>query len=123
ETGMDAAPMLGRDLKNFGPGVTGVIDETCVTFPIDNLAKLSAGEYFVQALFDSNIDLKSVNAPGNLYSAPRKVRIDPAAGGVVKIELTEKVPEEKLPPETDYVKYVKIQSTMLSKFHRRPIYL
>ena len=122
-TGLDASPLLGRDVKNFGPGVPGVLDETCVTFPIDNLAKLSAGDYFVQALFDSNIDLKSVNAAGNLYSQPRRVHIDPAQGGVIKIELTEKVPDEQLPAETDYLKYVKIQSNLLSKFHGRPIYL
>lgn len=123
QTGLDASPVLGRDVKNFAPGVTGVLDDTCVTFPIDSLARLSAGDYFVQALFDSNIDLKSVNAPGNLHSAPRKVHIDPRQGAVVKIELTEKVPEEQLPPDTDYVKHVKIQSNLLSRFHGRPIYL
>ena len=123
QTGLDASPVLGRDVKNFAPGVTGVLDDTCVTFPIDSLARLSAGDYFVQALFDSNIDLKSVNAPGNLYSASRKVHLDPGQGAVVKIELTEKVQDEQLPPDTEYVKHVKIQSTLLSKFHGRPIYL
>ena len=123
QTGLDASPVLGRDVKNFATGVAGVLDDTCIAFPIDSLARLSAGDYFVQALFDSNIDLKSVNAPGNLYSAPRKLHIDPGQGAVVKIELTGKVPDEQLPPDTDYVKYVKIQSNLLSKFHGRPIYL
>src|SRR4029078_2377505 len=76
-----------------------------------------------QALFDSNIDLKSVNSPGNLYSAVQKARLDPASGGAVKLELTSKLPAEQLPAETDYVKYVKIQSDLLTKFHGRPIYL
>src|SRR5262249_7659342 len=79
--------------------------------------------YYVQALFDSNIDLKSLNAPGNLYSKTTKLHLDPARGTTIKIELTEKVPAEQLPPETEYVKYVKIQSNLLSKFHGRPIYL
>jgi hypothetical protein len=123
QTGLDASPTVARDLKNFAAGVTCVLDDSCVAFPIDSLAHVPAGDYLMQALFDSNIDLKSVNAPGNLFSAPRRVHIDPGRGAVVKIELTEKVPDEQLPPDTDYLKYVKIQSNLLSKFHGRPIYL
>src|SRR5215467_677465 len=37
ETGVDAPPILGRDIKNFGPGVSATIDRTAVTFPIANL--------------------------------------------------------------------------------------
>jgi len=123
QTGLDASPVFGRDIQNFAPGVTGAIDEKCAAFPIDSLANLPAGDYFIQALFDSNIDLKSVNAPGNLYSKSRKIHLDPTQGATVRIELTEKVPAEQLPPDTDYVKYVRIQSNLLSKFHGRPIYL
>jgi hypothetical protein len=123
DTGLDAATRLGRDVNNFAPGVVGVIDESAAAFPIEDLAHLPAGDYFVQAVFDSNIDLKSINSPGNLYSEARKVRLDPARPETVKIELTQKVPPEQMPPETEYVKYVKIQSDLLSKFHGRPIYL
>jgi hypothetical protein len=122
-TGLDAPPMLARDVDKFAPGVVGVIDEKAVAFPIQDLAHLPAGDYFVQAVFDSNIDLKTINAPGNLYSAVQEVRLDPARGSIVKIELTQKIPPEELPAESEYVKYVKIQSNLLSKFHGRPIYL
>jgi len=71
QTGFDAAPVFAHDLKAFAPGATGVIDQSAAAFPIESLSRLPAGDYFVQALFDSNIDLKSVNAPGNLYSAPQ----------------------------------------------------
>ncbi len=123
QTGLDAPPLCARDIKNFSPGVTGTIDETCSAFPIDSLRRLPAGDYFVQAVFDSNIDLRSVNAPGNLYSKPRKVHVDPMTVGDITIELTEKAPAEELPGETEYLKYVKIQSSLLTKFHGRPIYL
>jgi hypothetical protein len=122
-TGLDASPAFGRDIKNFAPGGQESLDETCAAFPIDSLARLPAGDYFVQALLDSNIDLKSVNAPGNLYSKPRKVHVDPSQGATVKIELTERVPPEQMPPDGGYVRYVKIQSNLLTKFHGRPIYL
>jgi S-formylglutathione hydrolase FrmB len=123
ETGLDAPPMFARDVSNFGPGVAGVIDEKAAAFPVEDLAHLPAGDYYVQALFDSNIDLKSVNSPGNLYSAVKKMRLDARGGGAVKLELTNKLPPEELPAETDYVKFVKIQSDLLTKFHGRPIYL
>ena len=123
QTGLDASRMVGRDIENFAPGVSGSLDETCSAFPIDSLARLPAGDYFVQAVFDSNIDQRSVNAPGNLYSVPRKLHLDPSRGGTVKIELTAKVPPEQLPPDSEYLRYVNIQSTLLTKFHGRPIYL
>jgi hypothetical protein len=123
QTGLDASPLFGRDISGFAPGTSGIIDDTCAAFPIDRLSRLKAGDYIVQALFDSNTDLKSVNAPGNLYSKQQKIHLDPSQGATVTIELTERVPPEQTPPENEYVKYIKIQSNLLSKFHGRPIYL
>src|SRR5204862_1413451 len=56
-------------------------------------------------------------------SAPLKVHIDPGAGGVVKLELASRVPEETLPAAGDLIRYVKIQSKLLSAFWGRPIFL
>jgi hypothetical protein len=123
DTGMDATPIFARDVKGFATGVTGIIDNTSAAFPVESLSKLPAGEYLVQALFDSNIDLKSVNSPGNFYSAIQKLRIDPSTSGTIKLELTAKIPDEQLPQDSEYVKYVKIQSDLLTKFHGRAIYL
>ena len=123
ETGMTASPVLGLDVKNFGPGVVAAIDRTASTFPIASLDELQAGDYYVQALFDSNVDLSSVNAPGNRYSEVQRVHLDPRAGGTIKLSLTKTIPPEELPAGDQYVKFVKIQSELLSRFHKRPIYL
>lgn len=56
-TGMDAAPVLGRDANNFAPGKTVTLDASSAIFPIASLAKLPAGDYSVQALFASTRDL------------------------------------------------------------------
>lgn len=122
-TGMDAPPLFARDVENFAAGAVGVIDHTAAAFPVESLAALPAGEYFVQALFDSNIDLKSVNSPGNLYSAVRKIRLDPSRAETIRLELNQRVPPEKLPDESEHVKFVRLQSDVLTKFHGRPIYL
>ena len=119
----DSHVILGRDVKNFGPGVVATIDRTAATFPIASLDALRPGDYFVQAVFDSNPDLSSVNAPGNRYSDVRRVSLDSRAGGTIRLSLTNTIPAEELPPEEQYVKYVRIQSDLLSRFHGRPIYL
>jgi hypothetical protein len=121
--GRHVPPVFARDVNNFSSNSTGVIDSSAAAFPIDSLAELPAAEYYIQALFDSNIDLKSVNAPGNLYSEVLKANLDPKQGGIIKIELTQKLPPEELPQDTESIKFIKLKSEMLSKFHARPIYL
>ncbi|HEY0049252.1 MAG TPA: hypothetical protein VGB68_08215, partial [Pyrinomonadaceae bacterium] len=120
----DAPPMLAKDVETFAPASTAVvIDNDSISYPIKNLAELPAGDYYVQALFDANNDLRSLNAPGNLYSAVQKVSLDARRGGAIKLELTKIVPPEQLPADTESVKFLKIQSPVLSKFHGRPIFL
>jgi hypothetical protein len=123
ETGMKAPPVLGRDVRGLFPGVVGVVDQAAVLFPLKHLADLPPGDYFVQTVFDISRDLKLTDAPGNLYSEPLAVTLDPRRGGTVKLELTQRVPPETLPAEDEYLRFVKIRSELLSKFHGRPMYL
>ncbi|MGO8678544.1 MAG: alpha/beta hydrolase-fold protein [Limisphaerales bacterium] len=122
-TGPNIPPVLARDVSAFAPGTAIVVDESAFAFPITNLAALSPGDYYVQALFDSNTDLRSPNAPGNLYSKPQRVQVNGARNQTVALELAQRVPPEQLPAETSLVKFVKIRSGLLSQFHRRPIFL
>jgi hypothetical protein len=122
-TGLDAPEVLARDLKGFAPGAVAVLDQSAFGFPFTNPSALPTGDYFAQALFDSNADLRLSGAPGNLYSKPQKIHLDPAQGGGWKLTLTEHIPAEQLPTETEQIKFVKIQSKLLSEFYGRPIFL
>ncbi len=122
-TGLDAPEVLAHDLKAVVPGALAVLDQSAFAFPVTNIEALPSGDYFAQALFDSNTDLRSTRAPGNLYSEPQEIRFDPASGGTWKLELTQQVPPEELPADTEDVKFVKIQSKLLSEFYGRPIFL
>jgi hypothetical protein len=115
-------PVLGRDANAFGPGSSAVVDGSAAVFPIGSFTRLVAGEYVVQAVFHSNRDLNRPDAPGNLYSVPLRAALDPARGGTLRLELTNVIPDD-LPPDTDYVKYLKLRSELLSNFHGRPMYL
>lgn len=131
-TGLDTPPALAKDVPNFAPGHVQMLDRSNFCFPLENLASVKPGDYYIQAVFDTNRDLKSPNAPGNLYSEPRKVHLDPALrvhaaelvdGKTVRLELTRAIPPERLPSDSEYVKYIKIKSTLLSRFYSRPIFL
>ena len=123
EVAYDAPPMLARDIDAAAAKKPMVIDNKAVAYPIADLAHLPAGEYYVQALLDTNIDVSSLNAPGNLYSEVKKVTLDPSKGGKVDLVLDKAVPAETLPADTDLLKYMKIESPLLSKFYGRTIYV
>ncbi len=121
--GLDAPFLLARDVTNLTPGVLSVLDQKAITFPITNLSELPASDYFAQALLSVNTDLRAPDAPGNLYSEVKKIHLDPAHGGASALQLGRQIPAEQLPPDTGLVKFVKMQSQLLSKFYGRPIYL
>jgi hypothetical protein len=121
--GLDSPPLVGRDVKAFTPGSSATVDQTAAIFPISHLSALPPGDYVVQAVLATNRDLNLPDAPCNLYSDPVAVTLDPVKGGAVKLELTKQVPAEELPKDTERVKWVKLKSELLTKFHGRPMYL
>jgi Putative esterase len=123
EAGPAAVPVLARDVRDLGTGATASLDRSAEIFPIRNLDDLQPGDYYVQALLHSNTDLKSLNAPGTEYSEVQRVHLDASHGTTVRLDLVKIVPPERLPPDDEYIKYVRIQSKLLTAFHRRPIYL
>jgi hypothetical protein len=122
-TGLAAPPVLGRDARGLAPDSAAVVDESAVIFPIAHLALLPRGDYHVQAVLAVSHDLELVNSPGNLYSEPLAVHLDPARGGTVRLVLSRTFTEPELPPEGEYFRWIKIRSEHLSRFHGRPIYL
>ncbi|MCA9517109.1 MAG: hypothetical protein KC635_19335, partial [Myxococcales bacterium] len=62
-------------------------------------------------------------APGNLYCVPRKVRLDPRASSRLDLVLTEVIPPVDLPRDTRFVRHVRVESALLSRFWGRPMHL
>lgn len=120
--GTDAPFFLGRD-ASLAPGVKVVVDSKAIAFPSNNLSELPPADYHVQTLFMTNTDIRSPNSYGNLYSDVQDLRIDPAHSGKVKLKLTHRVPDEQVPADTEMMKFIKIPSPVLSKFHGHPMFL
>ena len=136
-----AQQMFGVDADALQPEQPAVVDGSVVGFPMKSLNEIRAGDYFVQALLnryttfhrsdghtvklprDEGEGQKWSRKPGNLYSEPVKVHIDPDAGGTIRVRMTHVIPPIAPPADTKYVKHVRIKSELLSKFWGEPVYL
>ena len=58
-------------------------------------------------------------APGNLYSTPQKITIQSRDDRTIKIALT-RLFRQSAAEDTKYIKHVKIESKLLTKFGGRP---
>ena len=137
----DASPLFGADVDQLKPGQTAVIDGTTLGYPPASPADIPAGDYYVQALMNiysqcHRSDGHTIwvhldqwegqqfnRSPGNLYSEVQKVHLDPNAGYDVRLSLTKVIPPVEIPNDTEWVKHLKIQSNLLTKFWGQPIYL
>ncbi|MCH8852105.1 MAG: hypothetical protein IID41_05570 [Planctomycetes bacterium] len=139
--GANGQLIFGIDVNGLKPEVDAVFDGTVLGFPLRSLDQVPAGEYWVQGLLhryetfhraDGHVVKLPMDrgegqhwnrAPGNLYSTPRKVRIDPSKDELIRISLDREVPPIVPPADTKYIKHVKIQSKLLSEFWGRPMHL
>lgn len=133
--------VFGIDVNGLKPGEEVVIDESVFGFPLKGISEILKGEYNVQALLHKYETFHLANghtvklpmdrgegqhwnlAPGNFYSTPQKIFVDAQSNQTIKIELDKIIPPLPEPKETKYIKYVKIQSKLLSEFWGRPMYI
>ena len=140
QVGPNTTPMFGVDVDALQPGQAAVIDQTTFGHPVESLAQVPAGDYYVQAILNVytrcprsdgrtlwvHWDMRGrfFNvSPGNLYSDVQRVRLDPAASYKVSLLLNRVIPTEAPPKDTKWIKHVEIKSELLSKFWGVPVYL
>ena len=133
--------IFGVDVDGWKAGAPAVFEGDVLGFPARSLADLPAGKYRVQALLHRYETFRRADghvvklpmdrgegqqwnkAPGNLYSTPKEIAIDPAKAETIAIVLDQVIPPIPEPASTKYVKHEKLLSERLSKFWGRPIYL
>ena len=136
-----SAQGFGIDVEAWQPGEAAVIDGATFGHPIEALADLPAGEYSVQAVLNvyETFELATGHTvslppdrgegqqwnrkPGNLYSAPKTVRVDPSRGETVEITLDQVMPEIEPPEDTEYIRHIRMRSELLSEFWGRDMYV
>ena len=137
----DTSPIFASDVSALAAGQTTVIDGNTQGYPLRSLRDIPAGDYYVQALMNIYTEFHRADghtiwahmdqwegqhfarSPGNIYSEVQKVHLDPGAGYAVKFSLTKVIPAVTVPADTAYVKHIKIQSDMLTKFWGHPMFI
>ncbi len=138
--GYSSQQVFGMDVEKW-KGESRLIGSGIFGYPVADLNDLPAGDYYMQALLHKyeNFNLSTGHmvklplnrgagqnlrrAPGNLYSKPVKVHIDPREKQVIELVLTEVNPPIEQPENTKYIKHIKMQSELLTEFWGRPVYL
>jgi hypothetical protein len=138
---LDSPFVFGADVDALAPNQAAVLDDTAFGWPARRLSELPPGDYNVQAVLnryetfhladgrvlklppDKGEGQVWAEKPGNLYSAPMRVHIDPAHPAPIALTLDQELPP--VPPKVDseYVRHVRIRSALLSKFWGRDMYL
>ena len=141
QIGRTGEPFFGRDIAGLRAGQTTVIDGTDLGWPVEKLADLPDGEYYVQAfvnvysefprsdgfkiwMHDDQWEGQHFNvSPGNLYSDVQRIRLDASEGYSVRLVADNVIPPVDIPENTEWVERFRFESPTLTAFWGRPIYL
>jgi hypothetical protein len=133
--------VFGINVEGLKPGDPAIVAANASGYPLKSLTQVPRGEYWVQALLhryetfhradghtvklpmDRGEGQQWNRAPGNLYSTPQRLLIDPERNTTIKIVLDKVIPPIEPPRDTKYVKHVRLQSKLLSDFWGRPMHL
>ncbi len=152
---VNGVPFWGRDVRDLAGGGTVTLtsgDPAVRGFPLERLADLPAGDYFVQALLNVYTTFQRADghtvemhlnsgagqdlweAPGNVHSLVRRLSLNPERNETISLVLDTVIPsiepledgevlQQGNPRDTQRVKFVKIKSEKLSAFWGRPMYV
>jgi len=141
DTALDSQQVFGIDVRGWRPGEAATFDAHVLGYPLESLAQVPAGDYQVQALLHKYETFRRADghvvqlpmdrgegqqwnrAPGNLFSTPRRLRVDPGQSQPLVLQLHQVMPPIPDPPESRYVRHERIRSERLSKFWGRDMYL
>jgi hypothetical protein len=132
--------VFGVTVDGWKPGQPVMVDENAFGYPVRSLKDVPPGEYTVQAVLNKyetfhRADGKVIKlhmdqgegqhwniSPGNLISKPAKITLK-AGGAPIAISLDKEIPPIPEAKDTKFVRHIKIQSAVLTKFWGRPMFL
>jgi putative esterase len=134
-------PIFGVDVDGLRPDEPAIVDDSAFGWPVRSIRDIPPGEYWVQALFNRyetfhRGDGRTIKMPmdqgegqhwdtkpGNFYSKPARLRVDPAHGGAIRIVMDQEIQPIDPPKDTPQVKYLSVPNERLTKFWGRPMSL
>ncbi len=137
--------VFGMNVADWKPGTSVAIAANAEGYPVAQIAELAPGSYTVQALLNRyetfhRADGRTLNLPpdqgegqhwnlkpGNFYSTPQKIVIaangKPEGGATLALPLDQTIAPIKPPLDTKYIRHIRIQSALLTKFWGRSMFL
>ena len=136
--------IFGLDVDNMQPGQPTTIDDSAFGYPVRYLHDVKPGEYYMQVVLNRyetfhRSDGHTVKlhmdqgegqhwnvSPTNLYSKPVKITIGAnsnANAQPIAVSLDQEIPAIPAPKDTKYIRHMRIQSALLTKFWGRPMFL
>jgi hypothetical protein len=133
--------IFGLTVDGMAPGDKAVLDDEAFGWPAAHLSDVPEGDYTVQAVLNryetfhraDGVTVKLppgrgegqnwAEKPGNLFSKPVRIHIDPAHPHELGLVLDQEMPPIPAKQDSQYIKHVSIKSALLSKFWGRPVYL
>ena len=141
QTDPTGVPLFSKYVDQLKPGAAVTIGPEDRGHPVASLRDIPAGDYWVEPFVNvytrfPRADGHTVwmhmdqwegqnwkRSPGNLYGAPVRVHIDPAASAPVTLVVDKVIPPITPPADTDMVKRIRMQSEILTKWWGHPIFI
>jgi hypothetical protein len=138
---LDSPFLFGINVDALAPGSVARVDDTAFGWPARRLSNLPAGDYWVQAVLnryetfhladgrvlklppDKGEGQHWSEKPGNLYSRPQRVHVDPGHPIQTSLILDQVIPPVTLKTDTLFVRHIRIRSDLLSRFWGRDVYI
>jgi hypothetical protein len=136
--------IFGVDIDGLLPGQSATIDDSAFGYPVRYLRDVKPGEYYMQVVLNRYETFRRADghtvklhmdqgegqhwniSPTNLYSKPVKITIGSGAGAgsqPIAVSLDQEIPAIPAPKDTKYIRHMRIQSPLLTKFWGRPMFL
>jgi hypothetical protein len=137
-----ASPYIfGLNVDALAPGHAVILDDHAFGWPAARLSSLPAGEYLVQAVLNRyesfhladgrNLKLPPdrgegqqwAHKPGNLYSTPIHLRLDPSRPVRTALLLDQQIAAIAPKTDSEFVRHIRIRSELLSHFWGRDVFI
>lgn len=118
--GFDYFPCFHVFVKNVKPGQAITFDDNAVSYP-SKLSDIERGDYYIQIVWDRNLGGRSIaESPGNLFNPAERIHITKDTKTIFTVVATKVIPSPEF-NETEFVKELKAPSSLLSRFHNKPM--
>lgn len=141
QVGIRGVPFWGMNVNNLAPKEGAIIGDEVFGYPLESIADIPAGEYYVQGFINIYTEFKRSDGhtlwmhkdnwegqnwrrgEGNLFSEVRKVFLDPEKSETIDLVCTMANPAVVIPEDTKMVKRIRFKSKLLSNFWGQDMYL